>query len=161
MKLRSLFGALALVALVAGCATTPQSPQKPAYLGKLAAMHVDPTTYNRIAAGRVLSYQDILNLVTSHVPDKAIVGYLKSTRAPYHLTDKQLLALTNAGAGSSLVNYLGSATGFYDATKPNQTGRIPKWERHPYFNDAAYVGAPPFAFGYPGEWNDPAFSGFQ
>ena len=124
----------------------------------MAAAGVDSRTYAKIHAGRVLSYSDILGLVEDKIPDAAIVSYLKSTHAPYRLSDAQLGKLGDAGAGSGLVNYLGKSVGYYEATKRAQTGGD-KWDKHPYFNDPYYGGPAPFSYGFPGEWNDPAMMG--
>ena len=50
------------------------------------------------------------------------------------------------------------ADGFhrYLATKRNQLGGS-KWENNPYFNDPLFWGAPPFDYGFPGEWGYPGF----
>lgn len=127
-------------------------------LKQIAAKGVNPSTYARIENGRVLGYTDILNLVKADVPEAAIVSYLKSTKAPYRLTTAQLEQLTDAGAGSDLVNYLGKSVGYYEATKRAQTGGS-QWDQHPYFNDPAYLGEAPFPYAFPAEWNDPAAVG--
>ena len=124
----------------------------------MAASGVDSRTYAKIHAGRVLSYSDILGLVEDKIPDAAIVSYLKSTHAPYHLTNSQLGKLSNAGAGPGLVNYLGKSVGYYEATKRSQTGGD-KWDKHPYFQDPYYTGPAPFPYSFPGEWDDPAIMG--
>jgi hypothetical protein len=110
----------------------------------------------RIQHGRVLDFDDILALVKVNVSDKAVVAYLKSTHAPYRFTTAQLEQLSDAGCGSTLVNYLGQSIGYYEATKRNQLGG-PKWENNPYFNDPLFWGAPPFDYGFPGEWGYPGF----
>ncbi len=147
-----LIACLFLVSCASGPAPTPL------VLQRLATAGVDSRTYAKIHAGRVLSYQDILGLVQDKIPDAAIVSYLKSTHAPYQLKPAQLEALSDAGAGSDLVNYLGKSVGFYEATKRAQTGGD-KWDKHPYFDDPYYMGAAPFPYAYPGEWSDPAMMG--
>jgi len=141
---------------LAACASGPAPT--PLVLQRLAASGVDSGTYARIHGGRVLTYPDILGLVQDKIPDPAIVSYLKSTKAPYRLTNAQLEKLGDAGAGSTLVNYLGQSVGFYEATKRDQTGGK-KWDNHPYFNNPYYWGAAPFDYGFPGEWDDPAMMG--
>lgn len=146
----------ALCLLLASCATAPEPT--PIALQRLAAAGVDSRTYAKIHAGRVLSYSDIQGLVQDKIPDTAIVSYLKSTHAPYRLTTSQLEALSDAGAGPNLVNYLGKSAGFYEATKRAQTGGE-KWDQHPYFNDPYYWGGAPFPYAFPGEWSDPSMLG--
>jgi len=149
--------ALALATLLlASCASGPEPT--PIVLQRLAASGVDSRTYAKIHAGRVLGYNDILGLAHDRIPDAAIVSYLKSTHAPYHLTDAQLGRLSDAGAGSLLVNYLGKSAGYYEATKRSQTGGD-KWDKHPYFADPYYWGPAPFDYAFPGEWYDPATVG--
>lgn len=154
----------AVVALVfgwTGCASTQSSGKKPGYLKTLQTKQVDPSTYTRIYHGRVLQYADILNLVKKGVPDDKIVSYLKSTKAPYRLSNVQITALLNAGAGPTLVNYLGKSTGFYDATTPDQTGgSVRPWSnywKHPYYTDPYFMGPAPFGWDYPGDWFGPGF----
>ena len=147
---------LAACLFLASCASGPAPT--PLVLQRLAASGVDSRTYAKIHAGRVLSYSDILGLVHDKIPDAAIVSYLKSTHAPYRLTNSQLGKLGDAGAGSGLVNYLGKSVGYYEATKRSQTGGN-KWDKHPYFNDPYYWGPAPFPYAFPGEWDDPAIMG--
>ena len=147
-----LVSCLCLVSCASGPAPTPL------VLQRMAASGVDSRTYAKIHAGRVLSYSDILGLVDDKIPDAAIVSYLKSTHAPYHLTNSQLGKLSDAGAGSGLVNYLGKSVGYYEATKRGQTGGD-KWDKHPYFNDPYAMGPAPFPYAFPGEWDDPAIMG--
>jgi hypothetical protein len=141
---------------LAACASGPAPT--PLVLQRLATAGVDSRTYAKIHAGRVLAYPDILGLVQDKIPDSAIVSYLKSTKAPYRLTNAQLEKLGEAGAGSTLVNYLGQSVGFYEATKRDQTGGE-KWDNHPYFYNPYYWGAAPFDYGFPDEWDDPATMG--
>lgn len=148
---------LLLTALLLGACASGPAPT-PVVLQRLAASGVDSRTYAKIHAGRVLTYPDILGLVEDKIPDPAIVSYLKSTKAPYRLTNAQLEKLSDAGAGSTLVNYLGQSVGFYEATKRSQTGGE-KWDNHPYFNNPYYWGAAPFDYGFPDEWDDPATMG--
>jgi hypothetical protein len=142
--------------LLVSCASGPAPT--PVVLQRIAAAGVDSRTYARIHAGRVLTYPEILGLVEDKIPDAAIVSYLKSTHAPYRLTTAQLERLSDAGAGSGLVNYLGQSVGYYEATKRTQTGGN-KWDKHPYFYDPYYWGPAPFPYAYPAEWYDPATMG--
>jgi hypothetical protein len=154
--IRLLLAILPLLLLVS-CATNPDATNPPASaLSQLIQLGVPTTTVKRIQHGRVLDFDDILALVKANVSDKAVIAYLKSTRAPYRFTSPQLEQLSDAGAGSTLVNYLGQSVGFYEATKRNQLGGS-KWDNNPYFNDPLYWGAPPFAYGFPGEWSYPGF----
>jgi len=148
---------ICLVVLLSACATTPSS-QTPLVLQKLEASGIDSRTYAKIAAGRVLTYDDILGMVKDTISDPVIISYLKSTHAPYRLTDAQLQNLGNAGAGSDLVNYLGKSVGYFEATQRAQTGGS-KWSKHSYFSDPYFYGAAPFPYEYPAEWYDPATVG--
>jgi hypothetical protein len=142
---------------LSSCATAPFQANPPASaLSQLLQRGVPTATVKRIQHGRVLDFDDILALVKVNVSDKAVVAYLKSTHAPYRFTTAQLEQLSDAGGGSTLVNYLGQSIGYYEATKRNQLGG-PKWENNPYFNDPLFWGAPPFDYGFPGEWGYPGF----
>lgn len=151
--LRSL-SLLLVAALLGACASTSQNPRTPPVLARLKAMGIDSGTYNKIATHRVLAYSDILGLVKKDVPSPVILTYLQSTKAPYTLTNTQLQALVNAGAGADLVNYLGKSVGFFEATERKQTGGAGKWKDNPFFADPFYMGAAPFDYAYPGEWFD-------
>ena len=142
---------------MAACASTP-AKKSPVALQKLTAAGINPETMNRIEAGRVLSYGDIVGLVKTHIPNRIIISYLQSTHAPYRFTDKQLGHLSDVGAGPSLVNYLGKSVGYFEATRRAQTGGK-KWAGHPYFNDPGYWGMAPFPYAFPAEWYDPATVG--
>jgi len=143
-----------------GCATAPKLGQPP-YLQQLASMHVAPTTLHRIQAGRVLAFADVLELVKKGVPGGKIVAYLKSTRAPYNYTQAQVNTLTNAGADSTLINYVGRSIGDFmvdakDAQQQQQLRRNAKWDKaawnDPYFTDPGYWGPAPFPYMWPGGW---------
>ncbi|MEI6034912.1 MAG: hypothetical protein WCS65_11610 [Verrucomicrobiae bacterium] len=152
------FPLLSSLLLLASCAKGPAPT--PVALQRLAASGVDSRTYAKIQAGRVLGYQNILGLVHDKISDAAIVSYLKSTHAPYRFTTAQMEKLSDAGAGPTLVNYLGKSVGYYEATKRAQTGGS-KWDNHPYFMDPYYMGEAPFDYGFPGEWYDPAAVGMM
>ncbi|MFZ4588504.1 MAG: hypothetical protein ACOYNG_05900 [Terrimicrobiaceae bacterium] len=160
MKRTATLACLAAV-LLASCATTtpPQAPQN--ILAQLSARGVPTSTVKRIDHGRVLDFSDILALAKAGVSDRAAVAYLKSTRAKYSLTTAQLEQLSDAGAGSALVNYLGKSAGYYEATRADQLGgpKLPPdpWLADPYFADPAFWGAAPFPYAFPGEWADPGF----
>lgn len=140
--------------LLASCATSPKVCAPAEITSQLTQHGIPASTQKRIQTGRVLDFDDIMSLAKGGVSDKAIVAYLKSTKAPYRFTTAQLEQLSNAGAGSMLVNYLGQSVGYYEATKRSQIGGS-KWDRHPYFNDPFFWGAPPFDYAFPGEWADP------
>ena len=143
--------------VLAACATTPRSsaPKPQAVLTKLQAMGVEGATYDKIAAHRILTYSDMYGLVQKKVPSSVILTYIKSTHAPYTLSNGQLNALNDAGAGADLLNYLGKSVGFFEATESDQTGTSGKWRNDPYFMDPYYMGEAPFGGMWPGEWYDP------
>lgn len=160
MKSLSLVFVLAVGLLLTGCATQPAAPG-PAYLQTLSTMPVAPATLQRVQAGRVLSYADVLELVKRGVPGDKIVAYLRSTRAPYNYTQPQIDALLNAGADSTLINYVGRSAGDFlvdaqDAQQQAELRQNAKWQKeswnNPYFNDPGYWGAAPFPYAFPGEW---------
>jgi len=148
---------LAASILLTACATTT-SQKTPPVLQKLAESGIDSRTYAKIAAGRVLDYDDIVGMVKDTIPDPVIISYLRSTHAPYQLTTAQLEKLSDIGAGSDLVNYLGKSVGYFEATQRAQTGGS-KWDKHSYFSDPYFYGAAPFPYEFPDEWNDPATVG--
>jgi hypothetical protein len=147
---------IALPFFLNSCATSPQALAPEGIASQMAKQGIPASTQKRVQAGRVLDFDDIMILAKAGVSDNAIVAYLKSTKAPYKFTINQLEQLTDAGAGSTLVNYLGQSVGYYEASKRNQVGGS-KWDSHPYFNDPFFWGAAPFDYGFPGEWSDPGF----
>lgn len=157
-SLASVFVLCALFSLT-GCAT--QSLKRPAYLQELAALKVDPDTYARIYHGRVLRFEDVLELVRKGVPGSQIVAYLKQTHAPYQFNQTQINKLVNAGADSTLINFVGKSAGDYlidyqDQAQQNRLRRDAKAEKeffdHPYFTDPYYWGPAPFPWDWPVMW---------
>jgi uncharacterized lipoprotein YajG len=59
---------LAAAALLSGCATQNATRVSSPYLAVLQQKGVDPGTYARISHGRVLTYDDIYDLVSKGVP---------------------------------------------------------------------------------------------
>jgi hypothetical protein len=152
--LRALFTMAALAALSA-CATTSKPSGPPtAMFAQLKAKGISNATYAKIVNHRVLSYADIEGLLDKDVPSPVILTYIKSTHAPYKLTDAQLDELNDEGASADLINYLGKSTGYFEATERSQTGGAGKWRNDPFFNDPAYLGEPPFGYMWPAEWYD-------
>jgi len=152
------FSALAVLGLLlVGCATTPRptQTQPQAVLAKLQAMGVAGSTYDKIAAHRILTYTDLYGLVVKKVPSAVILTYIKSTHAPYTLSNGQLNALNDAGASADLLNDLGKSVGFFEATESDQTGSVGNWRNDPYFIDPYYMGEAPFGGMWPGEWYNP------
>lgn len=157
MKFLTTLFALPILALsLTSCASPERPSASPTILAQMGQRGVPSGTIKRISAGRVLDFDDILSLVKANVSEKGIVAYLKSTHAPYKFSTSQLQQLSDAGAGSTLVNYLGQSVGYYEATKATQLGGS-KWDNDPYFNDPLYWGLAPFPYAFPGEWIDPGF----
>lgn len=152
--LRALFVVAALASLSA-CATTSKPSGPPtAMFAQLRAKGISNATYAKIVNHRVLTYADIEGLLDKDVPSPVILTYIKSTHAPYKLTNAQLEELDDEGASADLINYLGKSTGFFEATERNQTGGAGKWKNDPFFNDPAFMGPPPFGYMWPAEWYD-------
>ena len=162
MKVLSQFLCAALALVLSSCATSSgPAPGTPAYFQTLEAAHVAPATLKRIEGGRVLAFSDVLALVQSKVPGSEIVAYLKCTRAPYNYTQPQVNTLMDAGADSTLINYVGRAAGDFmiDAQNAQQQANLradAKWQKQmwndPYFSDPDYWGPAPFPFMWPGGW---------
>lgn len=144
-----------------GCSSLTSSNSGTGFLSALSQYNIPASTMNRIENGRVLSFDDVLNLVQSDVPGSSIKAYLQSTRAPYAFSQKQINALVNAGADSTLVNFVSRSQGDFliDAQNAASQDRLLKnakidksfWD-NPYFSDFGYWGDAPFDFGYPLIW---------
>lgn len=142
---------LLAAALVAGCATSGTKVSAP-YLAVLQQKGVDPGTYARISHGRVLTYDDIYDLVSKNIQGDKIVDYLKATRAPYVFTTAQVNRLAAAGADPSLTAFLRNPP-----TKPNTEGfdnpTTQAFLNSPYWRDPYYMDASPMDFAFPESWN--------
>lgn len=137
-------------ALVGGC-STPGTKVSAPYLAVLQQKGIDPGTYARLSHGRVLTYDDIYELVTEGVPGGKIVDYLKATRAPYVFSRAQINRLAAAGADQTLVQFLLSPP-----TKPNTDGfdnaTTQAFLNSPYWRDPYYMDAGPTQFYFPPSW---------
>ena len=143
--------------LAAGCAAQSTKVSAP-YLAVLQQKGIDPGTYARISHGRVLTYDDIYELVSEGVPGDKIVDYLKATRAPYVFTPAQVSRLAAAGAGSSLTTFLRNPP-----TKPNTDGfdnpTTQAFLNSPYWRDPYYMEPGPAQFMFPQSWNTATLQG--
>ena len=137
-------------ALLAGCATSGTRVSAP-YLAVLQQKGIDPGTYTRISHGRVLTYDDIYELVSEGVPSDKIVDYLKATRAPYLFSQTQINRLRSAGAGPVLVTFLETPQ-----SGPNTQGfdnpTTQAFLNSPYWKDPYYMDAGPAQFYFPPSW---------
>jgi hypothetical protein len=161
--MKSVFLSAAFALALGACATTPSGPAPgtPAYFKTLESLNVAPATLKRVETGRVLSFADVLELVKRDVPGSEIVAYLQSTRASYNYTQKQVNTLMNAGADSTLVNYVGRSDGDFliDAQNAQQQAQVRQnykfdkqlW-KDPYFIDPDFAGPAPFPYMYPAGW---------
>lgn len=142
---------LLAAALAAGCASSGTKVSAP-YLAILQQKGVDPGTYARLSHGRMLTYDDVYELVTEGVPGDKIVDYLKATRAPYVFTPAQINRLASAGADASLLSFLRNPP-----TKPNTDGfdnpTTQAFLNSPYWRDPYYMGGSPMDFEFPNSWH--------
>ncbi len=142
-------------ALLSGCATHETKVTAP-YLAVLQQRGVDPGTYARISHGRILTYDDIADLVAKGIPGDKIVDYMKATRAPYVFSMAQINRLKTAGAGPVLVKFLEAPP-----TKPNTQGfdnpTTQAFLNSPYWRDPYYMDAGPMDFDFPESWENKAW----
>jgi hypothetical protein len=138
--------------LMTGCATQDSTRVSSPYLAVLQQKGVDPGTYARISHGRVLTYDDIYDLVSKGVPGDKIVDYLKATRAPYIFSRAQVNRLTAAGGGPVLSAFL-----LDPPTKPNTDGfdnpTTQAFLNSPYWRNPYYMDAGPMEFYFPESWS--------
>ena len=151
MKIYSVIVLLLAAGFLAGCANSATKVSAP-YLGILKQRGVDPGTYARISHGRILTYDDIYDLVKIGATGDRIVDYLKATRAPYMFSSKQINGLVTAGASPALITFLKTPP-----TKPNTDGfdnpTTQAFLKSPYWNDPYYMDAGPEQFRFPQSWN--------
>jgi hypothetical protein len=142
---------------LAACATAPQTD--PAVASTLSSHGVSSSTTERMNAGQVLGYNDILGLVQKGVPSNVIVGYLNSTRKVYNFSYGQLQSLKAAGATPQLLNYLTESQGFYGHNSPAQTARLQGEQKRAYYNSPNYQNQQPFAYNPPviDDWYDSGY----
>lgn len=143
--------AIAAVVL-SGCATANKGTRGSSpYLAVLQQRGVDPGTYTRVSHGRVLTYDDIYELVKKGIPGDKITDYLKATRAPYVFSMTQINRLKAAGAGPVLVKFLETPP-----TKPVTQGfdnaTTQAFLKSPYWSDPYYMDDSPFEFYFPQSW---------
>lgn len=153
MKTTIILPAIVLAAaMLAGCASTGTKVSAP-YLTVLQQRGVDPGTYARISHGRILTYDDISDLVKKGIPSDKIVDYLKATRAPYIFSMSQINRLESAGASAALVKFLETPS-----TKPNTQGfdnpTTQAFLASPYWRDPYYMDEGPMEFNFPESWNN-------
>lgn len=141
---------LGVLACFAGCASTGQQQVNPQITSALSASGVTGSTYNKVASGQKLAYNDILTLVSKGVPAHVVESYLQSTGAVYQLSSSQISTLQNAGAAPQLVNYLQETGGFY-AHQPasGQGGSSSTGPNPQYVNSPLYQDEQPFAYNAP------------
>lgn len=136
-----------LVVFVAACATTGQQKVDPQITAALSASGVSGATYDKVANGRKLNYNDILLLVEKGVPVHIVESYLQSTEAVYQLTQSQTSQLRSAGAAPQLLSYLGDTGGFYGTpVARRQSPSAPSYETT---NSPLYQDEQPFAYNAP------------
>ncbi|MBU3664832.1 MAG: hypothetical protein FGM15_03000 [Chthoniobacterales bacterium] len=147
----------ATTAVLAGCATQGTRVTSP-YLAVLQQRGVDPGTYTRVSHGRVLTYDDIYDLVQKGIPGDKITDYLKATRAPYVFSQSQINRLASAGAGPVLVKFLETPP-----TKPVTQGfdnpTTQAFLNSPYWRDPYYMDDSPFEFYFPQSWSTAPLTG--
>ena len=91
---------LAALALVAGCATTPeQAPQ---------IQRISPEELERIMPKQVpnLSLDEIIQLSQAKVPVEQIVQKIKESQSQYALTPSQVLELSQKGVDAKVLDYM-------------------------------------------------------
>jgi hypothetical protein len=140
---------------LAACASTPQV--NPAVATALSSRGVDQGTYTKVTQGRVLDYNDILNLLEKKVPTHIIIGYLQSTRKAYDFSYSQLQGLKATGATPQLLNYLTETQGFYGVNTAKQAARLTGEQKRAYFNTPGYQSQGPFSTPLVDEWADPGY----
>jgi hypothetical protein len=146
-----ILAVLLAAALLSGCASSATKVAAP-YLAVLQQKGVDPGTYARISHGRILTYDDVYNLVSKGVPGDKIVDYLQATRAPYVFTPSQINRLATAGAGPALTSFLRNPP-----TKPNTDGfdnpTTQAFLNSPYWRDPYYMETGSAQFMFPQSWS--------
>lgn len=141
------FGILFLVGPgFSGCATA-QKQVDPSITSALSQQGVSGPTYNKVAAGQRLGFNDILLLVERGVPAHVIESYLQSTQAVYQFSNAQLAELRTAGAPSQLLHYLQETGGFFSPSSPAAPA---SGQQHAQLvNSPLYQDEQPFAYNAP------------
>lgn len=139
-----------------GCASGPNVD--PQITAAVAAAHVNAETADKINNARPLSFQDIGNLASSHVPSHIVVGYLRSTQRVYNFSYAQLAQLKAEGAKPHLLNYLTETQGFYGNNQPAKQGaKVPNDVK---YNTKLNQDQQPFYYNAPliDDWYDSAYT---
>ena len=138
-----------------GCSTNPAVD--PQVIAAVTAHNVAQGTYDKMARGATLDYNDIVQLVRKRVPSQIIVGYLRSTQTIYNFTYAQLRHLREIGATPEVLNYLTETQGFYGQNQaPSHGGKIPNYIRT---NSMLNQDKQPFFYNEPivDDWYDSAY----
>jgi hypothetical protein len=143
------FGLLVLLgAGWTGCASS-QAQVDPSITTALSQAGVSGPTYNKVAAGQRLGFNDILLLVERGVPVHVIESYLQSTQAVYQFSNAQMGELRSAGAPSQLLHYLQETGGFYASSGTASASSSSGEQRAQYLNSPLYQDEQPFAYNAP------------
>jgi hypothetical protein len=152
---------LALFSGLPACQTLGGGSPRSAFLAEISRAGVADDTYARVSAGQVLTFAQVLDLVRAGVPGSQITAYLRATRAPYNFSQRQIQQLTQAGADSTLINFVGRSRGDFliDAQNAAAQDRLlqnaqidESFWNDPYFTDPDWMGEAPFEFGWPLVW---------
>ena len=157
LRVAPSFLVLSLVGLfcISGCANGPRVD--PQVTAAVSAHNVTSGTYDKIARGETLDYNDIMQLVKKRVPSQVIVGYLRSTEVVYNFTYGELRNLRSVGATPEVLNYLTETQGFYGNNQaPSNGWKVPKYIRA---NSMLNQDKQPFFYNEPivDDWYDSAY----
>lgn len=162
LRLLTLAALIALFPALPACQTLGGGGGgRSAFLAEISRAGVSDDTYARMAAGQVLTFAQVLDLVRAGIPGSQITAYLRATRAPYNFSQAQIQRLVNAGADDTLINFVGRSRGDFLIDAQNsaaqdrlvQNAKIDEsfWN-DPYFTDPDWMGDAPFGFGWPLVW---------
>lgn len=100
LKVRVGFCALALVALLNGCATTPDQPPHIQRISEEELERIIPKPLPN------LSLDEVVLLSKNKVSADEIIQKIKETNSQYALTPSQLLELNNKGVDQKVLDYI-------------------------------------------------------
>ena len=156
----NLFALASALCALNACVTPRQRMRSPRSSTNLRRWEWIEKTCAKIANHRVLSCDDICQLLV----EKRVPGPLSSLSAEHaaYLIGRRIVPtasdLTKAGAGADLMNYLGQSNRLFRGHGAQSDGQSRENGRnHPYYSDPFFLGPPPFAYEWPGEWDDPGW----
>jgi hypothetical protein len=105
----------ALLFLWAACATT-----NPEMVQEFNGRQIAPETLRKVERGQILKIEEVVACSRAGVPDSALAGQIRDSRAVYKLTPDEVDYLRNSGMSAELIEYMMSTVETVEERGPSQ-----------------------------------------